>query len=91
MEGDGECGDAARKRRNPRPVSVVLASDPVGILNLAAAERELRLGARIRRASEHVDSLAAGPQAPLLEKPYSLKQLAARVRAVLDARPDGIR
>jgi len=42
-------------------------------------------------SAEHVDSLAVGPQAPLLEKPYSLEQLAARVRAVLDARSDGIR
>jgi len=32
-----------------------------------------------------------GPQAPLLEKPYSLEELAARVRAVLDARPEAIR
>ena len=45
MEGDGESRDAARRRRNPRPVSVVLASDPVGILNLAADGPELRLGA----------------------------------------------
>jgi DNA-binding response OmpR family regulator len=42
-------------------------------------------------SAEHVDSLAVGPQAPLLEKPYSLEQLAARVRAVLDARSEAIR
>jgi hypothetical protein len=30
----------------------------------------------------------SGPAAPLLEKPYSLAQLAARVREVLDARTD---
>ncbi|MGD0018569.1 MAG: PAS domain S-box protein [Candidatus Limnocylindrales bacterium] len=38
-------------------------------------------------SAEHVDSLVVGPQAPLLEKPYSLEQLAAKVRAALDARP----
>ena len=38
-------------------------------------------------SAEHVDSLVMGPQAPLLEKPYSLEQLASCVRAVLDARP----
>ena len=100
MEGTGKSRDAARRRRDPRPVSVVLASNPVGLLNLAADESGLRPGARIQRAgpvyasgysAEHVDSLAAGPQAPLLEKPYSLEQLAARVRAVLDARSEAIR
>ena len=38
-------------------------------------------------SAEHVDSLVMGPQAPLLEKPYSLEQLAGKVRSVLDARP----
>jgi two-component system NtrC family sensor kinase len=38
-------------------------------------------------SAEHVDSVVSGPEAPLLEKPYSLEQLASRVRAVLDARP----
>ena len=42
-------------------------------------------------SAEYVDSVAVGPQAPLLEKPYSLEQLAARVRAVLDARSEAIR
>ena len=37
-------------------------------------------------SAEHVDSLVMGPQAPLLEKPYSLEQLASAVRAALDAR-----
>ena len=37
-------------------------------------------------SAEHVDSLVMGPQAPLLEKPYSLEQLAGKVRTVLDAR-----
>jgi PAS domain S-box-containing protein len=36
---------------------------------------------------EQVTGDAAGPEAPLLEKPYSLAQLASRVRDVLDARP----
>jgi len=49
MEGTGKSRDAARRRRNPRPVSVVLASDPVGLLNLVADESGLRLGAPIRR------------------------------------------
>ena len=40
---------------------------------------------------EHVDSVVNGPQAPLLEKPYSLEQLASRVRSVLDARPKATR
>jgi PAS domain S-box-containing protein len=38
-------------------------------------------------SAEHVDSVVNGPQAPLLEKPYSLEQLASRVRSALDARP----
>jgi PAS domain S-box-containing protein len=37
-------------------------------------------------SAEHVDSLVMGPRAPLLEKPYSLDQLAAKVRAALDGR-----
>ena len=28
-----------------------------------------------------------GPQAPLLERPHSLEQLATKVRAALDGRP----
>ena len=40
-------------------------------------------------SSEHVDEHVAGPKAPLLPKPYSLSQLAGKVREVLDARvPD---
>ena len=38
-------------------------------------------------STEHVDEHVAGPQAPLLPKPYSLAQLAGKVREVLDARP----
>jgi two-component system cell cycle sensor histidine kinase/response regulator CckA len=37
-------------------------------------------------SAEHVDSLVMGPRAPLLEKPYSLDQLASKVRAALDGR-----
>jgi hypothetical protein len=40
-------------------------------------------------SSEHVDRVVMGPAAPLLEKPYSLDQLAAKVREVLDRRPAG--
>jgi two-component system cell cycle sensor histidine kinase/response regulator CckA len=39
-------------------------------------------------SAEHVNDEVSGPAAPLLEKPYSLAQLAARVREVLDARTD---
>jgi two-component system cell cycle sensor histidine kinase/response regulator CckA len=37
-------------------------------------------------SAEHVDETIVGPQAPLLEKPYSLEQLAAKVRQALDGR-----
>jgi PAS domain S-box-containing protein len=37
-------------------------------------------------STEHVDEHVAGPKAPLLPKPYSLSQLAGKVREVLDAR-----
>lgn len=37
-------------------------------------------------SAEHVGDAVAGPRAPLLEKPYSLAQLAAKVREVIDAR-----
>ena len=40
-------------------------------------------------SSDHVDRVVMGPAAPLLEKPYSLDQLAAKVREVLDRRPAG--
>jgi hypothetical protein len=39
-------------------------------------------------SADHVNDEVLGPAAPLLEKPYSLAQLAARVREVLDARLD---
>jgi PAS domain S-box-containing protein len=39
-------------------------------------------------SAEHVNEEVSGPAAPLLEKPYSLAQLAARVREALDARAD---
>jgi two-component system cell cycle sensor histidine kinase/response regulator CckA len=38
---------------------------------------------------EQVGGEVPGPRAPLLEKPYSLAQLASKVREVLDARPGG--
>jgi two-component system, cell cycle sensor histidine kinase and response regulator CckA len=40
-------------------------------------------------SAEHVHEEVAGPAGPLLEKPYSLAQLAARVREVLDAKTTG--
>jgi two-component system, cell cycle sensor histidine kinase and response regulator CckA len=40
-------------------------------------------------SAEHVDSVVVGPRAPLLEKPYSLEQLASKVREVLE-RPRGV-
>jgi two-component system cell cycle sensor histidine kinase/response regulator CckA len=40
-------------------------------------------------STEHVDEHVAGPEAPLLPKPYSLTQLAGKVREVLDARAAG--
>jgi two-component system cell cycle sensor histidine kinase/response regulator CckA len=40
-------------------------------------------------STEHVDERVAGPEAPLLSKPYSLTQLAGKVREVLDARAAG--
>jgi two-component system, cell cycle sensor histidine kinase and response regulator CckA len=38
-------------------------------------------------SAEHVNETVAGPSAPLLEKPYSMAQLAGKVREVLDAEP----
>jgi two-component system cell cycle sensor histidine kinase/response regulator CckA len=40
-------------------------------------------------SAEHMDSIVDGPEAPLLEKPYSLDQLAAGVRAAIAKRPTG--
>ena len=37
-------------------------------------------------SADQFGDLVTGPDAPLLEKPYSLAQLASKVREVLDAR-----
>lgn len=78
----------------PKPFDLLLTDVVIPGMSgpeLAALLHRQHPGTAILYASgysaEHVDEAIVGPDAPLLEKPYSLEQLASKVREVLDRHP----